>query len=44
VLRHFDVPWFVTAGWSGSGPHALACAANATFARGSPPTPEHYAV
>jgi pimeloyl-ACP methyl ester carboxylesterase len=27
VLRHFDVPWFVTAGWSGGGPHALACAA-----------------
>jgi pimeloyl-ACP methyl ester carboxylesterase len=26
VLRHFDVPWFVTAGWSGGGPHALACA------------------
>jgi pimeloyl-ACP methyl ester carboxylesterase len=27
ALRHFDVPWFVTAGWSGGGPHALACAA-----------------
>ncbi len=27
VLAHFDVPWFVTAGWSGGGPHALACAA-----------------
>jgi pimeloyl-ACP methyl ester carboxylesterase len=27
VLTHFDVPWFVTAGWSGGGPHALACAA-----------------
>ncbi len=27
VLERFDVPWFVTAGWSGGGPHALACAA-----------------
>ena len=27
VLRHYGVPWFVTAGWSGGGPHALACAA-----------------
>jgi pimeloyl-ACP methyl ester carboxylesterase len=27
VLDHFVVPWFVTAGWSGGGPHALACAA-----------------
>jgi pimeloyl-ACP methyl ester carboxylesterase len=27
VLQHLDVPWFVTAGWSGGGPHALACAA-----------------
>jgi pimeloyl-ACP methyl ester carboxylesterase len=27
VLEHYDVPWFVTAGWSGGGPHALACAA-----------------
>jgi pimeloyl-ACP methyl ester carboxylesterase len=27
VLKHFAVPWFVTAGWSGGGPHALACAA-----------------
>ncbi|GAC1543959.1 MAG: alpha/beta hydrolase [Vulcanimicrobiaceae bacterium] len=24
VLEAFDVPWFVTAGWSGGGPHALA--------------------
>ena len=27
VLDHYAVPWFVTAGWSGGGPHALACAA-----------------
>jgi pimeloyl-ACP methyl ester carboxylesterase len=27
VLDALDVPWFVTAGWSGGGPHALACAA-----------------
>jgi len=27
VLATLDVPWFVTAGWSGGGPHALACAA-----------------
>lgn len=27
VLDHFAVPWFVTAGWSGGGPHALATAA-----------------
>ena len=27
VLDELDVPWFVTAGWSGGGPHALACAA-----------------
>lgn len=26
VLAAFDVPWFVTAGWSGGGPHALATA------------------
>jgi pimeloyl-ACP methyl ester carboxylesterase len=26
VLDAFDVPWFVTAGWSGGGPHALATA------------------
>ena len=24
------MPWFVTAGWSGGGPHALACAARLT--------------
>jgi pimeloyl-ACP methyl ester carboxylesterase len=27
VLDELDVPWFVTAGWSGGGPHALACGA-----------------
>lgn len=27
VLDRYGVPWFVTAGWSGGGPHALACAA-----------------
>lgn len=27
VLDHLDVGDFVTAGWSGGGPHALACAA-----------------
>ena len=27
ALDTYDVPWFVTAGWSGGGPHALACAA-----------------
>ena len=27
ALQHFESPWFVTAGWSGGGPHALACAA-----------------
>lgn len=27
VLEQFDAPWFVTVGWSGGGPHALACAA-----------------
>ena len=27
LLDTFDIPWFVTAGWSGGGPHALACAA-----------------
>jgi len=27
VLDRLDAPWFVTAGWSGGGPHALACAA-----------------
>jgi pimeloyl-ACP methyl ester carboxylesterase len=27
VLERYDVPWFVTAGWSGGGPHALATAA-----------------
>jgi len=27
VLDAFDAPWFVTAGWSDGGPHALACAA-----------------
>lgn len=26
VIDAFDVPWFVTAGWSGGGPHALATA------------------
>lgn len=26
VLDTLDVPWFVTVGWSGGGPHALACA------------------
>ena len=26
VLGALDVPWFVTAGWSGGGPHALATA------------------
>ncbi len=26
VLDAHDVPWFVTAGWSGGGPHALATA------------------
>lgn len=26
VLEAFAVPWFVTAGWSGGGPHALATA------------------
>jgi len=26
VLDRFAVPWFVTAGWSGGGPHALASA------------------
>lgn len=26
VLDAYDVPWFVTAGWSGGGPHALATA------------------
>lgn len=27
LVDAFEVPWFVTAGWSGGGPHALACAA-----------------
>jgi pimeloyl-ACP methyl ester carboxylesterase len=27
VIDRLDVPWFVTAGWSGGGPHALACGA-----------------
>ena len=27
LLDRYAVPWFVTAGWSGGGPHALACAA-----------------
>lgn len=27
VLDHLGCDWFVTAGWSGGGPHALACAA-----------------
>jgi pimeloyl-ACP methyl ester carboxylesterase len=27
ILARGDVPWFVTVGWSGGGPHALACAA-----------------
>jgi pimeloyl-ACP methyl ester carboxylesterase len=27
VLDQLDVPWFVATGWSGGGPHALACAA-----------------
>ena len=27
VLDELAVPWFVTAGWSGGGPHALACGA-----------------
>jgi pimeloyl-ACP methyl ester carboxylesterase len=27
VLDRLDVPWFVTVGWSGGGPHALAAAA-----------------
>ncbi len=27
VVARLDVPWFVTTGWSGGGPHALACAA-----------------
>ncbi len=27
VLDALDVPWFVTVGWSGGGPHALATAA-----------------
>ncbi len=27
VLERYGVPWFVTAGWSGGGPHALATAA-----------------
>jgi pimeloyl-ACP methyl ester carboxylesterase len=27
VFEALTVPWFVTAGWSGGGPHALACAA-----------------
>jgi pimeloyl-ACP methyl ester carboxylesterase len=27
VSRRLKLPWFVTAGWSGGGPHALACAA-----------------
>jgi pimeloyl-ACP methyl ester carboxylesterase len=27
VLDALTVPWFVTTGWSGGGPHALACAA-----------------
>jgi pimeloyl-ACP methyl ester carboxylesterase len=26
VVERYDVPWFVTAGWSGGGPHALATA------------------
>lgn len=26
VLERYGVPWFVTAGWSGGGPHALATA------------------
>ncbi len=26
VLERYAVPWFVTAGWSGGGPHALATA------------------
>lgn len=28
ILGEFDVDEFVTIGWSGGGPHALACAAN----------------
>ena len=28
VLNQLAVPWFVTTGWSGGGPHALACAAS----------------
>lgn len=27
ILTHAHVPWFVSVGWSGGGPHALACAA-----------------
>ena len=27
ILDRFAAPWFVAAGWSGGGPHALACAA-----------------
>jgi pimeloyl-ACP methyl ester carboxylesterase len=27
VLEYYGAPWFVTAGWSGGGPHALASAA-----------------
>jgi pimeloyl-ACP methyl ester carboxylesterase len=27
VIGKLRIPWFVTAGWSGGGPHALACAA-----------------
>ncbi len=27
VLERYGAPWFVTAGWSGGGPHALATAA-----------------
>jgi pimeloyl-ACP methyl ester carboxylesterase len=27
ILARANVPWFVTVGWSGGGPHALACAA-----------------
>jgi pimeloyl-ACP methyl ester carboxylesterase len=35
VLEHFAVPWFVTVGASGGGPHALATAALVAGCRGA---------
>jgi pimeloyl-ACP methyl ester carboxylesterase len=34
VLDRVGAPWFVTAGWSGGGPHALACTLLGSACRG----------